>query len=124
MKFMKDLDEEEKRFMCEGLQNEEQLAVYDLLVKDEISKKDIEKIKKLSADLLDALKKEKLRIENWRGKESTKADVRVFIHDYLYDGDRGLPESYTTDEIEKMSDILFDHVYRQYPDADHYGSAA
>lgn len=66
--------------------------------------------------LLATLKQEKLSIENWREKESTRDAVKQRIYDYSYDENTGLPvESYQDDEIEDLTGLLFNHVYRVYP---------
>lgn len=70
----------------------------------------------MAVDLLDTLKKEKLNIDNWREKESTRDAVRQRIYDYLYDDKTGLPEeSYEENEIKGLTELLFNHVYRAYP---------
>lgn len=117
LKFMGELDDEEKRTVREGL-DEEHLAVFDLLLKTDLNQRDRARVKKVAQDLLDALKREKLRIDNWREKEATKAEVRVFIHDFLWDDKTGLPpESFSTDEVEQKAELVFSHVYRQYDSA-------
>ena len=42
--------------------------------------------------------------------------IRQRIYDYLYDDKTGLPvDSYEEDEISVLTDSLFNHVYRAYP---------
>lgn len=114
MKFIADLDQEDKRAMREGL-DEENLALFDLLLKPALSSKEREKIKKVAKDLLDVLKTEKLRVDNWREKEQTIAEVRSFIYDYLWNETTGLPaDSFTPEEVKQKASIVFDHVFRQY----------
>jgi len=55
MHLVKELDEESKRGVAEGL-NEEQLAIYDLLLKPELSKAETKEIKKVATELLETLK--------------------------------------------------------------------
>jgi type I restriction enzyme R subunit len=40
------LDDEEKRYVREGFDNDEELAMYDLLLKDSMTPAEIKKIKK------------------------------------------------------------------------------
>lgn len=109
------LDEEELRAMREGV-NQETLALFDLLVKPELSKKEIQHLKTVASSLLETLKKEKLRIENWRERESTRDAVRQNIYDFLYDDKTGLPiEHYQDDEIKILSECVFKHIYSVYP---------
>jgi len=115
LRYHEDLDEEEKRAIREGL-NQETLALFDLLVKPELSKNEINQLKKVASSLLESLKKEKLRIENWREKEATRDAVRQNIFDFLFDDKSGLPEkSYNDDEVKILSDCVFNHIYSAYP---------
>jgi type I restriction enzyme R subunit len=104
MKFIKGLDYETMRAVREGL-NEENLALFDLLVKPGLSKKDFERIKKVAKDLLEHLKADKLIIDNWREKEATRDSIKIEIHNCLYNDATGLPESYTEDEISQKETI-------------------
>ena len=76
--FVEALSEEEARAVREGL-TEESLAIFDLLKKADLNGSEIKRIKTVSVDLLDTLKKEKLKIENWRERESTRDAVRIAI---------------------------------------------
>ncbi|RRU98426.1 type I restriction endonuclease subunit R [Stutzerimonas xanthomarina] len=115
LKLVDELSAEERRAMEEGL-DEETLALFDLLSKPQLSKGDTTKIKKVAAELLDTLKAERLRIENWREKESTRDAVKQKIYDFLYDDSTGLPvDEYNEDEIKILAENIFRHVYRAYP---------
>ena len=113
--FEQTLSDEEKRAVREGL-DEESLAFYDLLKKPTLTKKEIKRLKETATNLLAVLKGEKLKVENWREKESTRDAVRQNIYDFLYDEGSGLPiEAYEVKEIDLLSQAIFDHVYRNYP---------
>ncbi len=113
---MKALGQEESRAVREGLTNEEYLAVYDLLFKPELTPQEIKRIKEVAVGLLDALKAEKLRIDQWREKEATRDAVRLAIRDYLYADGTGLPVvHYSEDEVYARAEQVFEHVYRVYP---------
>lgn len=115
IKLAKGLDEEEKRAVKEGL-DEETLAIFELLKKPDLGKRDIERIKKVAHALLETLKAEKLKVHQWRDKETTRDAVRVSIHDFLYSDATGLPApSYTEIDITQKSEDIFRHVYRVYP---------
>jgi type I restriction enzyme R subunit len=101
--------------MREGL-DEESLALFDLLMKPDLTPQTVKKIKTVAVGLLTTLKAEKLRIDHWREKESTRDAVRVAIHNFLYQEDTGLPaDSYTDIEVTMKSEEVFVHVYRAYP---------
>lgn len=108
----KSLDQEEKRFVREGFTDDEQLTIYDLLFKENISKSDIDKLKKVSVDLLVMVKNRIASLHNWREKATTTAIIGQLIHDTLY---QELPESYDISEIEPYSKKLYEYIYERYP---------
>ncbi len=115
LKLVDALDVEERRAIREGL-DEESLALFDLLKKPDLKATDIRKIKRVAAELLAALKAEKLKIDHWREKESTRDAVRVSIRDFLWSDKTGLPvNAYTEDEVGVKAEDIFQHVYRAYP---------
>lgn len=109
------LEDEESRALREGL-DEESLALFDILKKPELSKAEIERIKKIAGSLLEALKNGKLRVEQWRDKEATRDAVHLAIRDFLWDERTGLPvEAFAEEEVLAKVDDVFRHVYRVYP---------
>ena len=115
LKLVQDLDEEERRAVREGL-DEESLAIFDLLKKPDLSASDIKRIKKVAVELLMTLKAEKLRVDQWRDKEATRDAVHVTIRDFLWSDETGLPAGgYSEDEVKAKSDDVFRHVFRVYP---------
>ncbi|MBI9113240.1 type I restriction endonuclease subunit R [Maridesulfovibrio ferrireducens] len=123
--FVETLSEEEARAVREGL-TEESLAIFDLLKKDALSRTDLKQIKAVSVDLLEKLKSEKLKIDNWREKEATRDAVRTAIKDFLWDDQTGLPvDSYDENEVVEKAEYVFTHVFRVYPTipSPYFGSA-
>ncbi len=115
LRHMQSMDEEESRAAREGL-DEEALAVFDLLKKEKLSPKEIKRIKAIAVELLETLKSEKLKIENWKGREATRDAVKQTIFDFLYSDATGLPESlYTEDDVQVKADDVYRHVFRVYP---------
>lgn len=109
------LNEEEKRGLREEL-TEEELSIFDLLTKPEmkLSKKEEIQVKKIAKDLLEKLKKEKLVLD-WRKRQQSRAQVRLTIEDIL---DKGLPKIYTSELYSKKCDVIYQHIYESYYDAD------
>ncbi|MDH5785917.1 MAG: type I restriction endonuclease subunit R [Chromatiales bacterium] len=114
LNMVKELDEESHRAVTEGL-DEESLALYDLLKKDTLKKREIDKVKEVVVTLLQKVKDEIATIDNWQDKESTRDTIRTDIHHFLYDDNTGLPEGYDLDEIEQLSERVYRHIYRSYP---------
>ena len=69
-------------------------------------------MKSVAKELLAALKAEKLKIDHWRDKESTRDGVRRQIYDFLFADATGLPGVYSETEIDERTDR---HVYEVYP---------
>ena len=115
MKEVKAIDEEEHRAMREGL-DDETLALFDLLRKPDLTADEIKRIKDVAVALLQKLKAEKLRIDHWRDKETTRDAVRLAIRDFLWSDTSGLPvERYTEADVQTRADEIYVHVYRVYP---------
>jgi len=95
--------------------HEESLAVFDLLKKPDLTPGEIRRIKGVAVDPLETLKAEKLRINHWRDKESTRDAVRLRIQDYLRSEGTGLPETYSEAEVRDKTDAVFVHVFRAHP---------
>ena len=107
--FNDDCSEEEKRYLREGLDNEDQLAVFDLLQKESLTKGDREAIKKVARELLDKLTSGKLQIDHWREKATAQAQVKAEIIKHLF---ANLPAgAYDADEINLKAGAVFAHIY-------------
>ena len=107
--FNDDCSEEEKRYLREGLDNEDQLAVFDLLQKESLSKGGRETIKKVARELREKLTSGKLQIDHWREKATAQAQVKVEIIKHLF---ANLPAgAYGADEINLKAGIVFAHIY-------------
>ncbi len=129
LEIIANLSEEDSRATREGLTEESQ-AIFDLLClnKNDLAPKTRNQIKAIAQGLIDAIKAELNKLDNWAEKESTQAQVETFIHDYLYSDTTGLPDdAYNIDEeVEPISKVIFLHVYTQYSrkDQNPYAEAA
>ena len=107
LKLVQELDNEERRAVRENL-DEESLAIFDLLKKPDLNAAEIKQIKDVAVELLRTLKTEKLRVDQWREKETTRDAVVVAIRDFLYNEATGLPTGvYSDDEVATKSDDVF-----------------
>ena len=107
---MDELDEEQKRAVEEGL-NEDELALFDLLKKDNLAKTERERVKQASRDLLASITVRLSELDRFWEKEQTKADVEVFILDELY---TNLPTPpFTAEEKKAVAAQVYAHVWQQ-----------
>ena len=113
MNLAKDLSEEEQRYAREGFESEEELSVFDLLFKENLSAADIKKIKKIAVDLLAKVKDQIKQLDHWTDKVETKATVDNLIRDTLW---MELPESYDELSISEYRQKIYNYVYLQYKD--------
>ena len=109
LKLVGELDEEEKRAVNQGL-SEESLALFDLLLKPQLSKKEIDRVKKVAEGLYQTIRKELDRIQDFTAKQGTRDEIKVKINDFLWDENTGLPESFEPDEVEEKTDAVFMHL--------------
>ena len=104
------LDAEQRRAAEEGL-SEDELALFDLLFKDSISKKDRERLKQASQGLLSSLRGLLAPMPGWLQNATTQAEVRIFILDRLYES---LPRPPFTDtETEDIASRVYDYVWQR-----------
>ena len=111
MKLSQELTEEEKRYVREGFENDEQLSMYDVLFKEDLTKEDIKKLKKVAKDLLEKIKEQLAGMDHPFDKPTTKATLYITIRDLLY---QELPDSYSDESISYYRDAVYDYVSRQY----------
>ncbi len=109
IKLVDELSEEEQRAVKEGL-SEDSLALFDLLLKPDLSKKEIDRIKKVAEGLYTTVSVELTRIQNFAAKQGARDEIKVKIKDYLWDDNTGLPESFAPAEIEEKTEVIFSHL--------------
>ena len=110
MKLANSLSQEEQRYVREEFQNDEQLAIYDMMFEDNLSAKDIKKIKEVSVELLEKVKKAVASIDHCFDKEDGQSSIKVIIRNLLYEE---LPNS-VFDNWEVYQTKIFDYVKTKY----------
>ncbi|MBQ4359585.1 MAG: type I restriction endonuclease subunit R, partial [Proteobacteria bacterium] len=105
------LDSEAQRYVREGFENDEELSLYDLLFREDLTKAEIKKLKEVSASLLKKIKAKIDAIDHWTDKQETKAAVDNLIRDTLW---AELPESYDDLSISGYRQQIFEYVYTHY----------
>jgi len=110
MDLAKSLDAEQHRAATEGL-SEDELALFDLLKKDNLSKTDRERVKQASQSLLDSIRKLIAPLERWTEKEQTQAEVEVFILGHIF---QALPTPpFSDDEKQAVAKRVYLHIWQQ-----------
>ncbi|GHU67928.1 DEAD/DEAH box helicase [Clostridia bacterium] len=108
---MNDLDDESKRYARTGFDNDDELAVYDLLMKESLTPAEIKQIKALAARLLENVKAKIRELNNWREKEETRSIINNLIRDVLF---CGLPDSYDKEGLNTHKDKVYRFVLENY----------
>ena len=91
--------------------DEEELAIFDLLTKTDVtlSKKEEQEIKKVVRELMQKLKREKLVLD-WRKRQQSRAAVKLAIEETL----EQLPQSYSPSLYERKCLDVYQHIYDSY----------
>ncbi len=114
----KDLNEEEQRSVKEGL-TEDELAIFDLLRKENLNPDETAKVRLVAKELLVQLKPK--LVPGWRDFEPLRAGVKITISDVLFPK---LPEQvYTENDCEYKGLEVYNFVYENYRDASSFVGA-
>lgn len=109
MRLTAEMSAESNRYVKEGLESEEQLAVFDMILKPDLSKSDIKKIKSVAVALLKSLEQQMHDVQDLSGKSSTRDRFRQSIYDHLYDDRTGLPvDAYSESDLLEKTNRLFE----------------
>jgi type I restriction enzyme R subunit len=90
--------------------NEEELALFDLLVGKPLlalTAKERKQVKAAARKLLEVLKAEKLTLD-WRKRQQARAAVKVAIEEIL---DQQLPDAYTPEVYQQKCEAVYQHIY-------------
>lgn len=112
MNLAQQMSVEEQRYVREGFSNDEELSIYDLLFSENLAKSDIDKIKKLSVNLLQKIKDRIAQMDHWTDKDETRATVQNLIRDELY---MNIPDS-MFDQLDHYREMIYEHIYSHYKD--------
>ena len=112
MSLVHSMDHEEQRYVREGFSSDEELSLYDMLFSENLSKKDIVKIKEVAVELLRKVKEKIAELDHWKDKQETRAAVDNLIRDTLWSE---LPESYDELSISNYRQKIYEYVYIRYP---------
>lgn len=81
---------------CFSIPDHNYSSLYDVLIKDDLSKKEIKKLKKVAKYLLEKIKNMLAEMDHPFDKKETEATLSIAIRDILWEN---LPASYPDDSI-------------------------
>ena len=112
IEFVNSLSAEEADSKREGL-TEEQKAIFDLLRQGiKLTETDKKQVKNIAIELLEDLKKEKLKVEQWADKSTTAAAVFNTVSKTLFEL---LPyPTYQTNDVDLKTNLIYEHLKHQY----------
>jgi type I restriction enzyme R subunit len=113
MNLVNEMNQEDQRYAREGFTSDEELSLYDMLFRDNLSKNDIKKLKEVAATLLHKIKEKISQLDHWTDKQETKAAVDNLIRDTLW---QDLPDCYDDESIGKYRKEIYEYVYTRYSD--------
>ena len=105
------MNQEEQRYAREGFTSDEELSLYDMLFREDLSKNDIKKLKEVAATLLRKIKTKISELDHWTDKQETKSVVDNLIRDTLWNE---LPECYDELSISMYRQQIYEYVYTRY----------
>ena len=105
------MNQEKQRYAREGFNSDEELSLYDMLFREDLSKNDIKKLKEVAATLLQKIKIKISELNHWTDKQETKATVDNLIRDTLW---AELPECYDEVSISVYRQHIYEYVYTRY----------
>lgn len=111
IQLVKELTEEESRYIREGFTSDDELAIFDLLKRDNPNKADINKLKGTATEMFSKITEAISKMDHWADKDETTAEIQNLIRDILW---RELPESYDDRLIEICRGDVFEYVYTRY----------
>jgi type I restriction enzyme R subunit len=110
VELVRSLDEEQARAARENLSDDE-LAMFDLLKRDDLTKADRERVKQASREMLTSIKARLAELDRFWEKEQTKGEVEAFILDEVF---IKLPSPpFTPEEKKLVAENVYAHVWQQ-----------
>ena len=104
------LSAEQRRAAEEGLSDDE-LALFDLLFKESITRADRERLRQASKSLLASLQRLLREMPNWAQNSTTQAEVKILILDNLW---QSLPRPpFTELETGALANRVYDYVWQR-----------
>lgn len=111
LRLSENLTDEQNRYLREGFDNDEQLAMFDLLTnKKDLNKSDILKLKKVAIELYSQIKERLETMDHPFDKPETRAAISIVIRNTLYEK---LPDS-CIGYLDNYRTQIYNYVSNRY----------
>lgn len=110
MNLSRTMSEEAQRYVRENFDNDEQLALYDLLFSDELSKQDIKEVKQMVRELYKKVTQMIAEYDHWKEKETTCAAIKSAIGDTILE----VAPDVIYDKQERYQRLIYQYFYNNY----------
>lgn len=108
MRLSQDLDEQQREWVREGFQNQQQMTVFEMLFKDTLTPSEIRKVKSVCIEMVSAIEERLASMVHWTEKEETRSQVWTIVRNEAYK----LPESsYPDDVLDGCIKQIYDYFY-------------
>ena len=108
MRLSKELDEKQREWIKEGFESQQQMTVFEMLFKEELTKNEIKQVKKIAAELVSTINERLDEMVMWTDKPETRETIRLIIRDKVWT----LPERpYPEEDLPKKIDEIFNYYY-------------
>lgn len=108
MRLSQELDEKQKEWIREGFDNQQQMTVFEMLFKDELTKSEIKQVKEIATELVKTINDRLAEMVRWTEKPETRETIRLIIRDKVWT----LPERpYPEEDLPRRIDEIFNYYY-------------
>lgn len=108
IKLSQELDEKQREWIREGFANQQQMTVFEMLFKEELTKPEIKQVKSIAVELEDTIQSRLNEMVKWTEKPETRETIRLIIRDKVWT----LPErSYPEEELPQRIDEILNYYF-------------
>ena len=108
LQLSRELDEKQKGWIREGFENQQQMTVFEMLFKEELTKSEIVQVKAIATELVSTINDRLEEMVRWADKPETRETIRLIIRDKVWT----LPERpYPEEDLPKKIDEIFNYFY-------------
>lgn len=108
IRLSKELDERQREWIKEGFDNQQQMTVFEMLFKEELTNSEIKEVKSIAVELEEAVQARLSEMVKWTEKPETREAIRILIRDKVW----MLPDRlYLEKDLSEKTDEIFNYFY-------------